>query len=66
MAPEKTLRHVEALVKDILEASDAPGVLRRALEAALAAIMEAEVAEQAGADITEPRVGRAARRRAPC
>ena len=52
-SPEKTLRHVEALVKEILEGDDAPKLLRRALEAALAAIMEAEVSELAGAELGE-------------
>jgi putative transposase len=62
MAPEKTLRHVEGLVKDILEAGEAPSVLRRALEAALAAIMEAEVSELAGAQHGERSATRQAHR----
>ena len=48
--PDKTLRHVEALVKEILAGEDVAAVLKRALEAALAAIMEGEVSEVTGAD----------------
>jgi len=49
MTSEKSLRHVNALVEDVLTGGDVAGLLRKGLEAFLAAVMEAEVSEQLGA-----------------
>ena len=58
MTSEKSLRHVNALVEDVLSGGDVTGLLRKALEAALAAVMEAEVSEQLGAAHGERAEGR--------
>jgi len=50
MGPETTIRQVEKFVKEVMEGDDASSLLKRALEAALAAIMEGEVSELTGAD----------------
>lgn len=48
-----SLRHVEGFVKDFVEHGELEGLLRRALEASLCAIMEGEVTEQVGAGYGE-------------
>ncbi len=50
---KKSVRQVEELVKQVVEEGAGTEVLRRALEAALAAIMEGEVSELAGAGYGE-------------
>ncbi len=59
---ETSLRHIEALVKEILEGKDLGDLLRHALEAALRAIMEAEVTDLAGAGYGEHSLERKAQR----
>jgi len=49
----KSVRQVEELVKQVVEGGRLEDVLRRALEASLAAIMEGEVSELAGAGLGE-------------
>jgi len=58
MTSEKSLRHVSALVEEVLSGSDVKGLFRKALEAALAAVMEVEVSEQLGATHGERSEGR--------
>jgi transposase-like protein len=58
MTSEKSLRLVNALVEDVLSGGDVNGLLRKALEAALSAVMEAEVSEQLGAAHGERSEGR--------
>lgn len=58
MTSEKSLRHVNALVEEVLSGGDVNGLLRKALEAVLAAVMEAEVSEQLGAAHGERSEGR--------
>lgn len=62
MGPETTLRHIEAFLKQVMEGDDAPGILRKALEAALAAIMEGEASELTGAEHGERSEDRATHR----
>lgn len=49
MAPEASLRHVEALVNHVVSNEDLSDLLRKGLEAVLAALMEAEATELTGA-----------------
>src|SRR4051812_47390129 len=64
MAADKTVRHVKGLVKKIVEEGGAQGlgVLKGALEATLAAIMEGEVGELAGAEHGERSASRLVQR----
>ena len=59
---KSTVRHVEGLLEEIREEGLSSGLLRRALEAALSAIMEFEVSEQTGAEYGERSEGRLVRR----
>ena len=61
MASSK-VRQLEGLMEEIRQDGMAEGLLRRALEAALAALMEAEVTEVAGAEYGERSEDRLTRR----
>ncbi len=50
---ENNLRHMESFVESVLSAPDSKDLLRKALEAALAALMEGEVSELAQAGYRE-------------
>ena len=50
MTGSESLRHVVAFVKDVMEQGGERHLLRKGLEAFLAALMEAEVSEQIGAE----------------
>jgi putative transposase len=62
MTGSESLRHVVAFVKDSMQDGETINVLRRGLEAALAALMEAEVSEQIGAERGEQSADRTTHR----